>query len=258
MVRARHHGVGSEDERRPRGADPADGDPRRAERLARPALRVTDGDARGRPRARAAHHGPPTAVFGGRLVLRRAARDRGGDRGLHAAVRRLAARDPPRARRRGRDADVAGEQPHRGWHRRGCAHRPRARRHSHPLPRRAERPLHRRRHVPRRLPARAPPGAEAEADRPRGRRWAARGPALRRAGFVHGRARPRDRGLRLLQLRAVRGVAGTCVSRLRQPEDRGAVLQRARCRGADRDDRSPSCSFPRPSRCGSPPRPFSA
>ena len=78
-----------------------------------------------------------------------------------------------------------------------------------------ERPLHRRSHVPRRIHPRPPVRPAPEAPRPGGRRRAAGRLALRRAGLVHGRPRARDRGLRLLQLGAVRRAARTCLPRFR-------------------------------------------
>ena len=56
----------------------------------------------------------PLLHAAGHAELPAAARARRAARLLHAAVLRVAADDPPRARRRGRAPDVAGEQPDRG------------------------------------------------------------------------------------------------------------------------------------------------
>ena len=117
VVRARHDGLAREDEPRPRGRDPADGDPRDPERLRRPAARLADDDARRRLRARADPRVDPAPLCGGRPQLRPAARDRRAARLFHAAVLRVAADDPAGARRGGRDAHVAGEQLDRGRNR---------------------------------------------------------------------------------------------------------------------------------------------
>ena len=66
VVRARHDGLAREDEPRPRGRDPADGDPRDPERLRRPAARLADDHARRRPRARSDPRLDPAPLRGGR------------------------------------------------------------------------------------------------------------------------------------------------------------------------------------------------
>ena len=72
---------------------------------------------RGGLRARADPRLDPAPLLGRRAQLRAAARDRRAAGLLHAAVLRVAADDPPGARRRGRDAHVAGEQRDRGRNR---------------------------------------------------------------------------------------------------------------------------------------------
>ena len=96
-----------------------------------------------RPRARADPCLDSAAVRGGDPPLLAPARDRRAARSLRAAVLRSAADDPPRARRRGRDAHVAGEQLDRGWKCACRAARPGACRRAHPVPRRPERPVRR-------------------------------------------------------------------------------------------------------------------
>ena len=64
VVRARHDGLARKDEPRPRGRDPADGDPRDPERRRRPAARLAHDDAGRRLRASADPRVDPAPVCG--------------------------------------------------------------------------------------------------------------------------------------------------------------------------------------------------
>ncbi len=168
VVRPRHDGIAREDELRPRSRDPADGDPRDPERRRRPAARIAHDDAdRGR-RARTDPRLDPPALRRRRAQLRPPARDRRAAGLLHAAVLRVAADDPARARRRGRDAHVAGEQRDRGRERLRRARRARPRRSADPVHRGVERPVRRRGDLPRRVRPRSGVRPATEAGRSRG------------------------------------------------------------------------------------------
>ena len=167
-----------------------------------------------RLRARAADHGAAAAVLGRPAVVRRAARDRRGDRGVHAAVRGLATRDPPELV--GEDVTTMSQANSliEGGTAAAALIGPALAGILIPFV-----------GAPNVLYIDAAtylvafilvlavrPAPEAARDQEADRR-AVRGRALRRPRRVHGLARARHRRLRLLQLGAVGGVAGARVSR---------------------------------------------
>ena len=138
VVRARHHGLSSEDGHRPRSGVGAGRAARDPERSRRRQARCAPHDAAFGSRSCAVDVLDTTPALGGDAQLSGPARDRLCDRLLPGAVLRLAARDPAGARRRGRDDGGAGEcgdrgsddadEPARPGRRRPADRRPSARR----------------------------------------------------------------------------------------------------------------------------------